>query len=203
MVIEVDLYEAEIRATCSIEGCKKPRYGRGLCKAHHQWHWRRGNLPQSPDASLERMFSDRVMWVPESGCAIWVGPINSSGYGRIRDAYAHRVAWEVVNGPIPQGMNVCHRCDTPACVNPSHLFLGTHQENMWDSAKKGRARQPSPRYGVEHPRSRLSTEDVQALRSGAASVEDIARKRCVHPETARRARDGITYRNLAIESPIR
>ena len=82
--------------------------------------------------------------VPEAGCWLWLGSVSPDGYGRViiggKKVLAHRVAWEQVRGPIPQGMCVCHKCDTPACVNPSHLWLGTHTENMRDMSLKGRGR---------------------------------------------------------------
>lgn len=80
----------------------------------------------------------------ESGCWEWSGTRNSGGYGDIRvdcrTTKAHRYSWEIHNGPIPAGMLVCHKCDNPPCVNPSHLFLGTARDNVNDMIKKGRAR---------------------------------------------------------------
>jgi hypothetical protein len=88
-------------------------------------------------------------WTPEpySGCWLWTRSVmNKRGYGAMNTSketrYAHRVSWQIYNGEIPSGMHVCHHCDTPACVNPSHLFLGTHADNMRDARAKGRAYTP-------------------------------------------------------------
>jgi hypothetical protein len=94
---------------------------------------------------IRERFWPRVMLGFASGCWEWGASTNGKGYGQInvggrgRPLLAHRVSWELMNGPIPDGLLVLHKCDNPPCVNPSHLFLGTVTDNMRDCARKGRA----------------------------------------------------------------
>ena len=87
------------------------------------------------------------------GCWLWRGPQNGKGYGRIyhnkKRQVAHRIAYELTVGPIPDGLFACHKCDNPICVNPDHLFLGTQQDNMRDWTQKGK-NHPSAVRGDRH-----------------------------------------------------
>ena len=87
----------------------------------------------------------RVAPVEASGCLVWEGSKTRHGYGYLTarrlsasPLYVHRLAWESCFGPIPDGFDVCHRCDNPSCCNPDHLFVGTRSENMRDMAAKRR-----------------------------------------------------------------
>ena len=95
-------------------------------------------------SSLAERFWPKV--AKSADCWVWTSSRDRNGYGyfRISGLYgrkafgAHRIAYELTYGLIPPGMEVCHRCDTPACVRPEHLFLGTHATNLGDAAHKGR-----------------------------------------------------------------
>ena len=108
---------------------------------------------------IDRLYS-RVELIPFTTCHIFTGASVPAGYGVIshngRQTYAHRLAYKLFVGTIPAGMFICHTCDIPSCVNPSHLFVGTPKDNMHDMIRKGRSHYPgAPRgernYIHSHP----------------------------------------------------
>ena len=124
-----------------------------------------------------KMMFAKKYTVTESGCWIWHGGSNERGYGRVRYHYkqipAHRLAYILYRGPVADGVIVCHKCDTPACVNPDHLFLGTLQDNSRDMVAKGRHRGPR---GVRHHEAKLTPDAVREIRTGALTGREYAEK---------------------------
>lgn len=118
--------------------------------------------------TLENRFWNRVIKKSTSEqCWNWFGHKDTGGYGIISDGKrrcmkVHRVSWEIHIGEIPKGLHVLHKCDNVVCVNPKHLFLGTHQDNMRDAKEKGRIKR-----GEESGKAKLTMNDVKEIRKCA------------------------------------
>lgn len=113
-------------------------------------------------------FMDKCIPEPNSGCWLWLGASKANGYGHMWDGeryeIAHRLSYRLHCGPIPEGAVVCHSCDTRCCVNPSHLWVGTQQENLRDCVRKGRLN-PGRFPGEAHRDAKLTEEAVQEIRA--------------------------------------
>ena len=113
------------------------------------------------------------------GCWEWRGARFTSGYGVFsighKTVKAHRFSWYLENGPIPQGMFICHTCDNPPCVRPSHLFMGTNTDNLQDAIRKGRVVFPLPQCpperrarGERAHKAKLTADKVVEIRKQSA-----------------------------------
>lgn len=163
----------------------------------------------------ERFF--RFVEKQHDGCWIWTGTKNGAGYGTIGlgtkaqgKGFAHRVSWLIHFGPIPIGLLVCHHCDVKLCVNPSHLFLGTYQDNVDDMIAKGRnpkgeswgtpARFEQQAFGERHGMSKLSEEQVRQIisefQNGAITKAELAAKHGVCRATIRNVLSGKNWSHV-------
>lgn len=136
--------------------------------------------------------------VPEAGCWLWTGPVNEDGYGQTWDGVrylgAHRASYALHIGPIPKGKEVCHKCDTRSCINPDHLFLGTHGENMRDMYRKGRRTQCGERNG----HARLTEAQVSEIkRSGHVPRKVLAANYGVSVSLIGMIRGGYLWKEVA------
>lgn len=136
-----------------------------------------------------------------AGCWEWTGRRFRDGYGEFnfgdgRRSVAHRAAWELLRGPIPDGLYVCHRCDNPPCVNPDHLFLGTAKDNERDKESKGRR---ESRAGENNGNAALTEGQVHAVRAAAArgdADEVIGERYGVAAATVRGIRTGRDWKSV-------
>lgn len=124
---------------------------------------------------------------PNSGCLLWMGNMRA-GYGRVpvstgsnEKRGAHVVAWELHHGrPVPPGMDVLHKCDNTACIEPTHLKLGTHQDNMDDKVAKGRQ---ARMVGSDHPSAKLNEDIVRSILVDPRKLRPVANDHGVSEST--------------------
>ena len=152
--------------------------------------------PRTPLAVRFRALVDRRG--PDE-CWPWIGDKDRAGYGKIRPGgpvdcqRANRVAYALEHGSVPDDLCVCHRCDNPACVNPAHLFLGTHGDNARDKVAKGRA--TAPRGEANH-NAKLTDDAVRAIRASSERIYVLARRYGVSDIIIARVRNGTGWKHV-------
>lgn len=147
--------------SCVICGHEKT-VGRKLCRRCYYKQVNKGSINDFPHVTLSDTFMNRVK--KTESCWLWIGTTNKYGYGIVlvdkKSKRAHRVSYELHKGPIPADLVVMHSCDTPSCVNPEHLSVGTKLDNNRDCKEKKRNA-----FGSKNGHSKLTDEQVDLIRS--------------------------------------
>ncbi len=183
----------QIKRTCVICGKEFQRQATKIspyCSAECSHQAQRKDIAEAFWAKVEKT----------SDCWLWTGGKARFGHGLFtmghkgRTIGAHRFSYEQVYGPIPDGLAVCHRCDTPACVRPDHLFLGTRTDNNLDKVHKGRQSN-----GQAIWQAKLTEDDVRAIRvapGGWGKIKALAERYGVDPDTITRIRHGKLWKHV-------
>jgi hypothetical protein len=155
-------------------------------------------------------FENRVMKDPNSGCWLWTGPVNDKNYGIFSAAnvLAHRWSYERFKGPILNHLVVRHKCDTPSCVNPEHLEVGTKKDNALDCVKRGRSNKPTgkdhwtytrPEFvirGEQHGSRKLTEDQVRRIFFDERYNYLIAADYGINTSGVQKIKAGITWKHL-------
>ena len=142
-------------------------------------------------------FADKFIIEPYSGCWLWTSTTYRNGYGMFfingKLVGAHRASWMLYRGEIPLGVNVLHRCDTPSCVNPDHLFIGSRSDNIQDSITKGRFHAAK---GENSGRAKLTEDDVIKIRESKKTQRSVAKEFGISPTHVWYLRNGHYWRHI-------
>jgi len=189
------------------------RSGTGACKRRSPEHYKR--LVQDRINRLQKTYSERFWKRIKTGnpdeCWPWSGAHNEHGYGSVcKDGVlrkAHRVAWELTFGKIPEGKWVLHKCDNPPCCNPNHLYIGTIVENTKDAIERKRFRSGDQHWMKKHigsanPNTKLKEETVRLVLLEASqkllNANQISKKFNIPRTTLRRIIDRVTWKHVTI-----
>lgn len=153
-------------------------------------------IPLPVPQSIIHKFMAKVKFSGSEDCWTWKGGKSPRGYGYLshkRNLRAHRVSYAIVHGDLPEGLQICHECDNPSCVNPSHLFAGTAQENSHDCVRKGRHVSAMTKF---------TKEQVIAIRADNRNYRDIAKEYGVHDKTISYMKRGLSYKHVPMPATL-
>lgn len=158
----------------------------------------------TPADSVQARFLKHVRDAGE--CWLWTASKDKDGYGLfwmkrpVRFRRAHRLAYQWWSGPIPAGLSVLHRCNTPSCVNPCHLYVGTHYDNMQDRKLAGHYcfdhAKKNPARGSRNAFAKLKESDIPEIRRSTLPQKETARRYGVTPGVISHIMTGRTWRHV-------
>lgn len=189
---------------CAFDDCERDAVCKGYCDKHYRRVLKRGDVNDygsrkvSEGDAIERFHQKYE--IKKSGCWMWTGGTRPNGKGVLYPRHwtddfksigAHRFSFELMHGAIPQGMYVCHKCDMPLCVNPDHLFVGTHHDNMRDMVQKKRSF--TARGENKKGLAKLTNKQADQIRKMDISHKKLAAMFGVSETTISRVKRGESY----------
>jgi hypothetical protein len=158
------------------------------------------------DETYPAYFWAKVEQRADDECWPWIGSYRTQGYGQIQyqrvNRLAHREAWRLTHGDVPDGLLVCHTCDVKGCCNPAHLFLGTNADNSADMVTKGRQNTTEPKArarGGSHGKAKLTENQVLAMRAdrnAGMSWRALGRQYGISHMQAKRICEGLNWAHV-------
>ena len=184
------------KARCLVEGCGEITKSNGRCSSHFMI-WYHSGQDRQPTKPYARSTEESLLFYIDSkveGCWEWRGFTTEAGYGSFAGKAAHRLAYETLVGPIPEGHVVRHKCDNPPCINPDHLETGTHADNARDRVERGRSA-----IGLSVGTSKFSAKEVLEIRSlyrDGLGMRAIGRLFGAHHSTISGIVRGVSYTDV-------
>lgn len=186
---------------CIIPHCESSPVGRNMCRKHYTRAQRAKKLHLFPKAKNPDEFHDRFKAFinkAKGGCWEWKGTTNGAGYGMFwlkgKNQRAHRVAYTIFKGMISPDELVCHHCDNRICVNPEHLFKGSHADNNFDAAVKNRMA-----HSENHPNAKLTDKQVGEIYYSPEPQHVLAKKYGVNPSNISDIKRRKAWKKLALD----
>jgi len=193
-------YELKRKGKCTVEGCDGKYFAGEMCAKHYARFKRHGTVHLSKKLNTKERL--RAQTKRCGACLEWTGANDGQwGYGQMnvngKMEKTHRIAWELEYGPIPKGLCVCHHCDNPRCLEISHLFLGTHQDNMQDCLQKGRGNRGGPKGEACHF-AKLTEKEVLEIRASDEQCNILAKQYDISNAIITQVQKGEIWKHLPV-----
>ncbi len=195
--------------TCLVGGCGQKEFAAGYCSKHYNRLRTTGTTADGPKArgAVETRFWKYVDVRGDNECWLWTAKSRVRGYGVIslggargKKMLAHRVAWTLANGPLPEidghhGAVVMHTCDNRLCCNPAHLLVGTQGDNVVDMDRKGR-RINAQLNGERHHNAKITEDDVRSIRADTRGNVEVAAQYGLSRQNVRYIRNRTAWKHV-------